>query len=527
MRYLAEAKGFVFMSLEDFGIAPLEAQACGTQETALEDETGVFVQEQSTQALTESIERFEMLALQRTCADLQCSGVAGYFGNVIAIQQGVTVMLRSITILLIFGAYLLGADITLCEAYERSLSYESGLKATAYEAEATIEERHQVEARLYPQLNASGAYTFRQYKENTYLKRGITERYTGLTLSATQSLFDSSLYARLSSSEARSELSRLGYVKKEQDLALQVVDAYIRTIMLKSNSSLAQEYVESSRVKHDEISNKYEMRLANKMDYLESKISLDKAVLDKHRIDNEYELSKLLLKRLTGIEITAVNSIEVDRIDLDAFPDLDAIAIERNVDIDMAKTSLQMRKAELRSANNAYYPTLDLSASYTQYPKRSENFEFQNDSKITFELRLPLYSGGALDSKIQQERLMLKSSQEALSNQEKDTRLRLDEQMLKYALTRKDIVLAMRARESAALFYESVESGYEHGLKSLFDLQEARAKLFESNQAVLESLYGLINAYVEIVNLTKGLESDNLQNLSRTVAHLGSIQGAY
>lgn len=30
MQYISKAKAFVFMAKEDFGIAPLEASACGT-----------------------------------------------------------------------------------------------------------------------------------------------------------------------------------------------------------------------------------------------------------------------------------------------------------------------------------------------------------------------------------------------------------------------------------------------------------------------------------------------------------------
>lgn len=67
--YLQKAKGFVFAALEDFGILPVEAQACGTPviafgkggalETVVEDQTGVFYKEQTVPSLIEGIEAFE------------------------------------------------------------------------------------------------------------------------------------------------------------------------------------------------------------------------------------------------------------------------------------------------------------------------------------------------------------------------------------------------------------------------------------------------------------------------------------
>lgn len=71
--HLQQAKAFVFAAEEDFGIAPLEAQACGTPVIAYgrggtletirglehEQPTGVFFQEQSIEAITAAVKRFE------------------------------------------------------------------------------------------------------------------------------------------------------------------------------------------------------------------------------------------------------------------------------------------------------------------------------------------------------------------------------------------------------------------------------------------------------------------------------------
>ncbi len=67
--YMQKAKAFVFAAYEDFGIIPVEAQACGTpviafgqggsKETIIENKTGIFFYEQSVKAIVEAIENFE------------------------------------------------------------------------------------------------------------------------------------------------------------------------------------------------------------------------------------------------------------------------------------------------------------------------------------------------------------------------------------------------------------------------------------------------------------------------------------
>ncbi|SNR87901.1 glycosyltransferase [Flavobacterium sp. ov086] len=70
-RYMQKAKAFVFAAEEDFGIIPVEAQACGTPviafrkggtlETVIENKTGVFFQEQNPQKIKEAIVNFEQI----------------------------------------------------------------------------------------------------------------------------------------------------------------------------------------------------------------------------------------------------------------------------------------------------------------------------------------------------------------------------------------------------------------------------------------------------------------------------------
>ena len=70
-KYLQKAKAMIFCAEEDFGLAPLEAQQCGTAviafgrggavETVIDGKTGVFFEKQETQSLKNAIEKFETL----------------------------------------------------------------------------------------------------------------------------------------------------------------------------------------------------------------------------------------------------------------------------------------------------------------------------------------------------------------------------------------------------------------------------------------------------------------------------------
>ena len=67
--YLQKARAFVFAALEDFGILPVEAQACGTPviafgkggvlETVLENQSGIFFREQTVASVVQAVLDFE------------------------------------------------------------------------------------------------------------------------------------------------------------------------------------------------------------------------------------------------------------------------------------------------------------------------------------------------------------------------------------------------------------------------------------------------------------------------------------
>jgi glycosyltransferase involved in cell wall biosynthesis len=87
--HLRQARAFVFAAEEDFGIAPLEAQACGTPVVAFgrggaresvrgldqADPTGVFFFEQTVEALRSAVDRFEHAAGQLTSEACRANAV--------------------------------------------------------------------------------------------------------------------------------------------------------------------------------------------------------------------------------------------------------------------------------------------------------------------------------------------------------------------------------------------------------------------------------------------------------------------
>lgn len=88
-KHMQQARAFVFAAEEDFGIIPVEAQACGTpviaygrggaRDTVLDGKTGILFTEQTDQGIIDAVNRYEQAGVEFTAE--QISQFAQRFSN--------------------------------------------------------------------------------------------------------------------------------------------------------------------------------------------------------------------------------------------------------------------------------------------------------------------------------------------------------------------------------------------------------------------------------------------------------------
>ncbi len=93
LQYYQKCKAFIFPGEEDFGMTPVEAQACGRPviayarggalETVIDGETGVLFEHQTEESLIKSIQRFESLKFSKE----RCIQNAGQFSEDLFIEK--------------------------------------------------------------------------------------------------------------------------------------------------------------------------------------------------------------------------------------------------------------------------------------------------------------------------------------------------------------------------------------------------------------------------------------------------------
>lgn len=407
---------------------------------------------------------------------------------------------------------------TLSEAYKRALNYETKLKSVSYQVDAKKEDIKQAESQLFPQIYASFDNSNREYKDNLFHFK-TKERYNSASITASQVLYRPEIVAQIEGAQLKADSARIYLSKQEQDLAYKVADAYISVLKYQNSVLVAESYVKTNFLRYQQIMEKLDLQLSNKMDLLESKLAYEQSKIILHKQEQMLALSKMKLKTLIGLEIGNIPIVSFDTLDISSFlhfiPEQD---LSSNPDIKMSQLSTQIYEKEVEASKYGHYPILDLSLSHTKYETDDVSVDYEKDSRILLSFKVPLYQGGKVDSQIEKSRLLLNAAREDLSDQKRTIKLKYEELRINYESALQDIILQKDAKNSATLYLYSVQKGYEHGLKNLIDLEDAKTKLYETQFKLIDAVYTLINTYVSILNITGNLTFHDIERLNNLVA---------
>ena len=151
-----------------------------------------------------------------------------------------------------------------------------------------------------------------------------------------------------------------------------------------------------------------------------------------------------------------------------------------------------------------------MNASYTKYLSKDETTDYDNYGRAMVKLRIPIFQGGAVSSRIENKQLMKKSAEEEYRSVEDDVKLRLKENINLLKSEIATLTMYKDALISGETYLESVQLAYDKGLRSIVELFDAQNKLFEIKYDYIRSVHEMSNLFVSFIILTNNLEELSL-----------------
>jgi outer membrane protein len=190
-------------------------------------------------------------------------------------------------------------------------------------------------------------------------------------------------------------------------------------------------------------------------------------------------------------------------------------AVQQNYTVVAAESTAESVKKDIEIQRSGHYPELDLVASYGKDNNRADPGGQNVDTGVIgLQFTLPIYQGGAVNSRTREAQADYQAALEALDQ----TRREVNQQTrnaYRGVLTSMEEVKARRATVvSSQSALESTQAGYEVGTRTLVDVLTVQSNLFDATRNYLGSRYEYIINGLLLKRVASTLSRQDLETVN-------------
>lgn len=416
---------------------------------------------------------------------------------------------------------------SLPDLFSRALEYDTELSRQRFEVEATREEIAMARSQLLPQVSATGGYLWQDSTNiqtveeidqfgNTQRPGEIDEQYWQLQLQ--QPLFSLERWRGMDVADAQVSVAELQLAVVEQDLALQVTEAYVQAYLAAQRLGLLESQQDSLELQVRQASRAFDLGIGNRVDLLEAQSRYDQAISDAVEAENELDNALSELERLTGVlpEFREVATLgELANLELQSDFGSQEEWLTRtgqNLNVLLAQGEQQITQADTSTRRAGYYPEVNLNLSYSDR-KSDDELRESEDYRASVEVSVPIYRGGFTNASVRQGEMRIEAGRAAVDNeqnlavQEVRTRIR----SLNGGVRRLEALT--QAIQSSELFLEAAVRGEQLGLRDLVDVLDARASLYDQRIQYVDVVGEYALDRLALATAVGELSSDDLSDI--------------
>ena len=307
----------------------------------------------------------------------------------------------------------------LLQIYRDALTSDPTLASARASWLATQENVPQARAGLLPSVLLSALANEQDYNQTLHSdpQTKFSQRFpsTGYTVSASQPLYRAQ--NQIGYDQAKQQVSQSDYVlaSVQQDLIVRVAQAYFNVLLAQFTIELTESQKAAVSENLAQAKRNFEVGTATITDTNDAQAKYDQIVAQEISVRNDLENALAALRAIIGRLPKDLKRFDRSRFQpeppspnaLEAWIDK---AVRENLQVRIAQANLDIATLEVDRQRAGHYPTLDLVASFNQNYAgggASTNIaaNFATDYRlglIGVQLNLPIYQGGAVDSKVRQ-----------------------------------------------------------------------------------------------------------------------------
>ncbi|OWV29167.1 TolC family outer membrane protein [Halomonas campaniensis] len=424
---------------------------------------------------------------------------------------------------------------SLPDLFSRALRHDADLSRQRYELDATREEVPMARSQLLPQVSASGGYLWQDSSNSQTVDElnltgdaprpaEIDETYYQVQLQ--QPLFSLERWRKMDVANAQVSAAELQLAVVEQELALQVSEAYIKAYLASQRLGLLESQQASLELQVRQASRAFDLGVGNRVDLLEAQSRYDQAVSDAVEAENELDNALSELERLTGVTPRFQRSApgELTTVTLNGDignPDEWIPRTSQNLRVLLAQEEQQVAQANTSVRRSGYYPEVNLTLSYSD--RQSEDYLRESeDYRANVEVSVPIYRGGYTNASVRQGEKRIEAGLAALDNERNLAIQEVRQRIRALNGGERRLEALNQAISSSQLFLEAAEKGEQLGLRDLVDVLDARASLYDQRIQYVDTVGNYALDMLSLHTAVGSLESDDLNRIMSLLASLST-----
>ena len=390
---------------------------------------------------------------------------------------------------------------------------------------AAREARPQAWAAVLPQLNATAALTG-DHNSGTQPFFGTSPNGTPFVVAAPatvdtttrqwgvnlrQNVFSWSNWVALKAAAKEVAQAEATYQAAEQQLILRVSQAYFNVLAAEAGLEANQTSLEAISRQLDQANKRFEVGLIAITDVEDAKAARDTAAAAVIAAKRTLATSEDQLQEITGQKYDRLAKPGTDMPLRSPEPADQSrwveISLQQNLSLISSRLSADIARDNVRAAFGGHLPTLDVVAGRSyQNQGVNESFAGQpfgydtyfNERQLGLQFTLPLFSGGATQSRVRQTQYQWIAAKEAVVQSSRATERQARDAYLGVISGIARVQALRQAVESNHTAVRATEAGYDVGTRTSVDVLNARRLLVQAETDYANSRYDYIVSVLQL-----------------------------
>jgi outer membrane protein len=408
----------------------------------------------------------------------------------------------------------------LVQVYELALQHDPQLRAALATRDSALEARPQAESRFLPSVNlSSNANLIRSDVHSSSSGSSLNNYGTAsLSLNLSQSVYRKEYGIQLDQADKQIAQAEVAYAAEEQGLILRVAQAYFNVLSAQDMLEFAKAENAAIARQLDQSKQRFEVGLIAITDVHEAQAAFDQSRADliqaENVLDNAWEAQQEIILQSVNQLAPLTANLPLNPPNPQNPEQWAETAQTQNLGLQATQFGVEIARMNIDVQDSGDSPTLDIVGSHALNLSSSSTGSDAQTTTVGLQLNVPLYTGGAVNSRTRQARYDYEATQQNLDKQRRSVN-RTVRDAYRGVMSSISTVEALKASTiSAQSALEATEAGFEVGTRTMVDVLNAQRDLFRARSNYSKVRYDFILSGLQLKQATGTLSKEDLMQVN-------------